>query len=100
MYPLPYDTYLVGLCTGLLAAAAISSARTAAELLPAAVEAVLVAFRVGICASGVRNRLAQGSSASACWSVVIPSLSGESASSLLNEFSESQVSTIDTLIPT
>ena len=86
------------MCTGLLAAAAISSARTAAGLLPAAIEAVLVAFRVGLRASEVRNRLAQGDPVSVCWSVVIPSLSEESASNLLNEFYESQVSTIDTLI--
>jgi hypothetical protein len=44
-YPSAVNTYVVGLCTGSFAAAAISTSQTLSELIPAGIEAVLVAFR-------------------------------------------------------
>ncbi|KAL3473670.1 hypothetical protein BJX99DRAFT_261073 [Aspergillus californicus] len=56
-YCSPDTTYLVGACTGSLAAAAISTSRSLAELLPAAVETVIVAFRVGFRCLTLRHDL-------------------------------------------
>ena len=47
-FPSADNTYLVGICTGSFAAAAISTSQTLSELIPAGVEAVLVAFRTGL----------------------------------------------------
>ncbi|KAL8715827.1 MAG: hypothetical protein Q9220_000494 [cf. Caloplaca sp. 1 TL-2023] len=43
----PSDTVLVGLCTGLFAAAAVASAPLITDLVPLGVEVVLIAFRLG-----------------------------------------------------
>ncbi|KAL8653253.1 MAG: hypothetical protein Q9210_002207 [Variospora velana] len=47
-YPDATSSYLIGVCTGSFAAAAISSSRTMTELIPAGVEAALAAFRTGL----------------------------------------------------
>lgn len=63
---------MVGLCTGSLAAAAISTSRTLFELVPAAIEAVLVAFRTGLRSVEVRQDIepnAQNTSSS--WSMTV-----------------------------
>ena len=72
-YPQQTKSYLTGLCIGLLPAVAISTASTVVELLPAAIQAVLIAFRTGLRTWEARNFLAQGSEAAALqsWSVVV-----------------------------
>ncbi|KAL8896686.1 MAG: hypothetical protein Q9192_002952 [Flavoplaca navasiana] len=47
-YPDAASSYLIGVCTGSFASAAISSSRTMTELIPAGVEAALAAFRTGL----------------------------------------------------
>lgn len=44
----PTGSILVGFCTGSLAAAAVSCVRTSIDLLTLGIEAVVVAFRVGM----------------------------------------------------
>ncbi|KAL2850258.1 beta-ketoacyl synthase [Aspergillus pseudoustus] len=56
-YPRFSDSYVLGVCTGSLAAAAISCSTSLSDLLPIAVQTVLVAFRLGLCAQEVRDRL-------------------------------------------
>ncbi|KAL4912427.1 ketoacyl-synt-domain-containing protein [Aspergillus aurantiobrunneus] len=71
-YPPPDTTYLVGACTGSLAAAAISTSRSLAELLPAAVETVIVAFRVGLRCLTLRHDLGSPVSGEPkAWSAVV-----------------------------
>lgn len=48
MYPTPENTYILGLCTGSFATAAISTSQNIVELIPAGVEAVIHAFRTGL----------------------------------------------------
>jgi hypothetical protein len=79
------------LCTGALAAAAISSCKTLSELLPAAVQTVLISFRLGLCVVDVRNRLELASDNSASWSMVVPGLTAEAAATGLKEFAEARV---------
>lgn len=47
-YPSPATSCCLGFCTGALAAAAVSCSSNALELLPLAIEAVRLAFRIGI----------------------------------------------------
>lgn len=94
-YPLPSESYLVGLCTGSLAAAAICCSRNIAELLPAAIEAVLVAFRTGLRATEVRDRLELSDGASASWSIVVPGIQEGTASTVLTDFCRTRVCRYD-----
>ncbi|KAJ4422981.1 Type I Iterative PKS [Gnomoniopsis sp. IMI 355080] len=57
IYPSPKDTYIVGLCTGSLAAAAISCASSLSQLLPVALHTVQVALRLGLLANDLKDRL-------------------------------------------
>lgn len=71
-FPSSSDTIVLGLCTGSLAAAAISASNTMFELLPTAIEAVLIAFRTGLRSADVRDDIERGpQSASPVWSVIV-----------------------------
>lgn len=89
-YPSPSEAHVLGLCTGSLAAAAICCSATLSELLPAAVEAVRVALRFGLCIDDVRARIEPNSTAS--WSMVVFGLTPQDASILLEKFAEEHVS--------
>lgn len=90
-YPNPSDTIVLGLCTGSLAAAAISTSTTIVDLIPAAVEAVLTAFRIGLCSMEVRNVIQQNSpSKSPAWSVIV-GMEENQALTELNAFSAAKV---------
>ena len=92
-FPSSLDTTVIGLCTGSLAAAAISASATVFELLPAAVEAVLIAFRTGLRSVEVRNDIEQGSrGVSPVWSVIV-GMEEDTALKALNAFSRAKVST-------
>nr|BAJ65431.1 polyketide synthase [Aspergillus aculeatus] len=80
------DCQLVGLCTGLLSCAAVSASKNVGELLPAAVEAVVVALRLGLCVLRVRE-LVDSEATSSSWSVLVSGLSEENASTLIEEHS-------------
>jgi naphtho-gamma-pyrone polyketide synthase len=71
-YPNITKTYLLGLCTGSFAAAAISTSQTLSELLPAGIEAVLVAFRTALRSFEIRNDIESPlPGAPQSWSVVV-----------------------------
>lgn len=78
---------MFGMCTGFLAASAAASALSAADLIPLAVEAVLVAFRAGLCVSEAKSLLTQDDGAPESWSCVVAGLQHDAALSEINEFS-------------
>ncbi|GAB7355309.1 hypothetical protein MBLNU459_g5843t1 [Dothideomycetes sp. NU459] len=72
LFPTPRNTRILGVCTGLIAAAAVSTSRTIAELIPAAVEAVLIAFRSGLHAKDMScNIVGLEDSSTESWSAVV-----------------------------
>lgn len=90
-YPSPFQTRLVGLCTGLLTATAVSCCQTITDLIPLAAHTVLVALRTGLCVSEVRDRIEPPSGSSSAWSALIPGLAGDTAASVLTRFNEDKV---------
>ena len=90
-YPSGSCTHIVGSCTGLLAAAVVSSSRSLPDLLPAAVEVVRIAFRIGSLVTEVRDQIEQPLEQSTSWSVVLPGLPEAKAVSTLKEFHEVNV---------
>ncbi|GCB19650.1 conidial yellow pigment biosynthesis polyketide synthase [Aspergillus awamori] len=86
-YPTPSNSHLVGLCTGVLSCTAVSCARNVGELIPAAVESVVIALRLGICVFRVRELVDSADSESTCWSALVSGISEAEASHLIDEYS-------------
>ncbi|KAF2827710.1 ketoacyl-synt-domain-containing protein [Ophiobolus disseminans] len=84
--PNPANTRILGLCTGLLAASVVASARSLSELLPLATEAVRIAFRAGSCVGAAKNALENANHATASWSSIVSGVSEKQAKSLLAAF--------------
>lgn len=91
-YPHGSNSHAIGLCTGSFAAAAISVSQTISELIPAAIEAVLVAFRTGLRSFEARNDIEHRSLASPVWSMIV-GMQEEQACAALHAFSKTKVST-------
>lgn len=87
----PSETCVVGLCTGLFAAAAIASAPSLSGLPSVAVQFVLMAFRTGAHVAALAERL-QGNAEGSEWTYVLPALGKAEASSTLEEFHNKNVS--------
>ncbi|KAJ6183799.1 type I iterative polyketide synthase [Penicillium mononematosum] len=87
VYPTACDTHLLGLCTGAFAAAAISCSRSLAELLPAAVQTVLVAFRTSLCAGRIGHCIEPTTTGSREWSLLVSGMETQEIQDALREFS-------------
>lgn len=77
---------------GLIAASAIACADSLTALLPLAVEAVRVAFRVGAHVGNVSDRLETRRNSPKSWSTMLSAESEESVKSELEKFHEQNVS--------
>lgn len=87
LYPSLNDSYVLGVCTGSLAAAAISCSSSLSDLLPLAVQTVLVAFRLGLRALELRDRLELSvEHRSQPWSTVVSGLTTEVATEAIRTF--------------
>ncbi|KUI72115.1 Conidial yellow pigment biosynthesis polyketide synthase [Cytospora mali] len=84
-YPKPEDSCILGLCTGALAAVTVSCSRSLSQLVPQAVDAVVVAFGVGVCVSNMKTRLVSPLEASRTWTMMV---AGPSASESVRKFCE------------
>ncbi|CAK7211744.1 Type I Iterative PKS [Sporothrix bragantina] len=82
-------TFLVGLCSGLFAAAAIASTPSLSTLVPVAVQAVLMAFRTGLYVSSLADRLCPPTEKNESWTYIFPNQQEEAVRHLLAEFCSS-----------
>jgi len=80
------NTRILGLCTGLLAAAAVASARSLTDLIPLAVEAVRIAFRTGALVSTTSEALGQTNQARESWSYIVTNITEAAAKTAIDEF--------------
>lgn len=71
-YIMPSDTVIVGLCTGLLASAAVSASQSLLDLVSIALKVVRVAFRIGAKVDAAARRLSTDHDVNACrsWSTL------------------------------
>ncbi|GAB1312815.1 fusarubin cluster-polyketide synthase [Madurella fahalii] len=79
---------VLGLCTGAFAAAAVSSSRSTLDLVPKAVNAVIVAFRTGMRVADVATRVASASESNQNWSIIVP---GSKAYESVDKFNEQTI---------
>ena len=82
---------IFGLCTGALAAAAVSCSRSTLELIPMAVDAVIVAFRTGTHVTDVAQRIEPSDMSDQSWSIIVPGLAA--AEEAVDQFCEQTVRT-------
>lgn len=94
IYPTALDSHAIGLCTGLLASTAVASSRTVGELVPVAIEAVVIALRLGLCALKVRDSVGRNDEQSQSWSAVISGVQEEAALDFIHSFSKERVSCV------
>jgi iterative type I PKS product template protein len=85
--PRPENTRVIGLCTGLLAASVVASCRSLGELVPLAVEAVRIAFRIGTLVKNLKDALEPVTNTKDSWSTVA-STSEKNAQTVLARFRE------------
>ncbi|OJJ32995.1 hypothetical protein ASPWEDRAFT_115577 [Aspergillus wentii DTO 134E9] len=85
-YPSGSESCIIGLCTGLLPSAAVSSSKTVGELIPAAVETVVLALRLGLCVLNVRELVDSSKSTSPSWSTLVTGVQESNALDVINDF--------------
>lgn len=88
---IPSETCLVGLCTGLFAAAAIASSPSISQLIPIAIQVVLMAFRTGAHVAALANRLNHESELPESWTYVVSATHDKEVNSALDEFHKDNV---------
>ncbi|KAI5855057.1 ketoacyl-synt-domain-containing protein [Durotheca rogersii] len=80
------NSRILGICTGALAAAAVSCSRSTIELVAPAVEAVIVAFRTGLHVTDMARRIEPSDSLDdKSWSVIVP---GAASADAVSRFCE------------
>ncbi|KAH8804520.1 putative polyketide synthase [Xylogone sp. PMI_703] len=89
-YFVPSDTVLVGLCTGLLASAAVSASKSLVDLIPIALNIVRVAFRIGVKVNSAAQRLAtvHEIKGNQSWSRLVVGIQKEAVIEEVNQFNE------------
>ncbi|KAK1751945.1 polyketide synthase for naphthopyrone YWA1 [Echria macrotheca] len=88
-YPTGQSQVLLGMCTGQLAASAVAAASTVVELVPLAVEAVVIAFRTGLQVTKTRQLLENGPDRNKNWSFIVPKMPADVAAARIEQFSQS-----------
>ena len=84
-------TVTVGLCTGLLAAAAVASSPALPALVPLAVEIVLIAFRTGLCVGTAARSLELSQDRAASWSTIVTGTDDKEAKAVIDSFHTEKV---------
>ena len=80
---------VLGLCTGALAAAAVSCSQSTLDLIPLAICAIRVAFRTGMHATDAAQRVAPSDTSDRSWSMIVPNLA--TAEAAVKNFCEQTV---------
>ena len=69
----------------------MSSSQSVIELLPAAIEAITIAFRIGVLVTEVRNQIEQDGDDSPSWSAVVSGFQESDALKTLEKFHNEKV---------
>ena len=90
------ESCVVGLSTGLLAAAVVALSPTIPAIMPLAVEAVLIAFRLGVYVKTTASNIEMSPvhDEDSSWSYVIPGKEKSDAQNALDDFHQDKVTRI------
>ena len=81
----------VGLCTGLLAAAAVALSPALPALVPLGVEVTLIAFRTGLCVGTAARSLELSQDRAASWSFIVTGTDDKEAQAIVTAFHREKV---------
>lgn len=84
-------TVALGLCTGLLAAAAVASSPALSALIPLGVEVVKIAFRTGLCTGTTAKSLELSQDKAASWSFIVTGTNDKEAQTTIDAFHHTKV---------
>lgn len=87
-YPDPEQDHILGICTGALAASAVSCSCNTLDLVPLGVEAIIVAFRTGVHVHDTAQRIEPSQDLDQSWSMIV---GGEEAAGMVEAFCEQSV---------
>ncbi|KAF2278554.1 polyketide synthase-like protein [Westerdykella ornata] len=88
-YPTPHNARVVGICTGMIAGAAVASARSLPELLPLALRAVRYAFRLGTETAQARDGIEpNGAEQPQPWSYIVADMTEGTARDAIDRLNE------------
>lgn len=98
---MPSNTVLVGLCTGLLAAATVSASQSILDLIANALKTVRVAFRLGVKVNDTAQRLSPvyDVQANQSWSRLVVGVQKKASIDEVTQFNERKVSRLTGIIP-
>lgn len=90
---MPSNTIFVGLCTGLLAAAALSASESVLDLVTNACTVVRIAFRIGVKVNdaGRRVSIAEDDQVNQQWSRLVFGVQKDASLAEITEFNKSKV---------
>ncbi|OQO12430.1 hypothetical protein B0A48_03072 [Cryoendolithus antarcticus] len=86
LLPNAQNTRVLGLCTGLLGAAAVISSKSVADLVPLGVEFVRIAFRAGAVVNTARDTMVLAGDEKASWSTIVTGTNEKAAKEALAAF--------------
>ncbi|CAO1601138.1 fusarubin cluster-polyketide synthase [Xanthoria calcicola] len=84
-YPDPEQDHILGICTGALAASAVSCSRNMLDLVLLGVEAIIVAFRTGVHVHDTAQRIEPSQDLDQSWSMIV---GGTEAAGMVQAFCE------------
>ena len=97
-YPKTTRSCVIGLCSGALAAAAVSSSTTFFNILPAAVHSVVISFRTGLRSAEAGLMISSSKDSQGEWSLLVSKLTIAEAQQAINDLSEGSVDCLSALV--
>lgn len=97
-FPASPESHIIGSCTGLLAAAAVSSCKSLVDLLPVSVEVVKLSYRIGSLVGRTANHVEQGCDGPQSWALAVTGLREEQVIKRLDDFHHTNVGATLTMI--
>lgn len=82
--------HILGMCTGLLAATAVASSQSLTALIPLAVQAVRIAFRVGAVVSTKADILEKVTEGQTSWATIVTGVGPDALTAELDRFNHEQ----------
>ena len=90
-YPKAANSCVIGICSGALAAAAISSSTTFSNLVPAAVHSVVISFRTGLRSAEAGLTISSSKGSRGDWSLLVSRITIVEAQQAISDFADASV---------
>ena len=90
-YPKAADAQIIGVCSGALAAAAVCCSTSFSNLLPAAVQSVVLSFQTGMKSAEVASSVVSSRGFLDDWSLLVSRITHDEANHMIEDFAKDLV---------